>query len=128
MHVFVKIKWFHCFTRVAFIKQKDKHDGVYFQHYRVCSGGCNLVKFELCLGIGMAQRKKKKNPILVEFAAKIRKRRHVLSLTQEELAERAGLHVNYIGGMERAERNPSLTTLFALAAALECSIEDLLSI
>jgi transcriptional regulator with XRE-family HTH domain len=75
----------------------------------------------------MAQaKKKKKDPILVEFAAKVRNRRHALSLTQEQLAEGAGFHVNYIGGIERAGRNPSLTSLIALAKGLNCPARDLL--
>ena len=40
--------------------------------------------------------------------------------------ERAGFHVNYIGGIERAERNPSLTSLFSLAKGLECHLSDIL--
>ena len=75
----------------------------------------------------MAQaKKKKKDPILVAFAAKVRNRRHALSLTQEQLAEEAGFHVNYIGGIERAVRNPSLTSLIALAKGLDCLARDLL--
>lgn len=75
--------------------------------------------------MAQAKKKKKKDPILLAFAAIIRKRRYELSLTQEELAERANFHVNYIGGIERAQRNPSLTSLFALAEALQCSLPDL---
>lgn len=71
-------------------------------------------------------KKKKKNPILVEFAARVRNRRHALALTQEQLAERGDFHVNYIGGIERAERNPSITSLIALARGLECRGKDLL--
>lgn len=74
----------------------------------------------------MAKDKKKKDPLLVLFAEKVKIRRHLLSLTQEELAERVNFHVNYIGGIERAERNPSLTSLVALAKGLKCSITDLL--
>ena len=74
----------------------------------------------------MAQGKKKKDQILIEFAAKVRKKRYELSLTQEDLAERAGFHVNYVGGIERAERNPSLTSIVALAKALKCFPQDLL--
>ncbi len=74
----------------------------------------------------MAQgKKKKKDPILLAFAAIVRKRRYELSLTQEELAERAGFHVNYIGGIERAERNLSLTSIIYLARSLECPVKDL---
>lgn len=74
----------------------------------------------------MAQGKKKKDPILAAFAAVVRRRRHLLSITQKELAERAGFHVNYIGGIERAERNPSLTSMVSLAKGLECSLKELL--
>ncbi|MGA8165023.1 MAG: helix-turn-helix transcriptional regulator [Waddliaceae bacterium] len=75
----------------------------------------------------MAQgKKKKKDPLLLAFAAIVRRRRYELSLTQEELAERANFHVNYVGGIERAERNPSLTSLANLAKGLECSTKDLL--
>jgi len=75
----------------------------------------------------MAQEKrKKKDPILTAFAAMIRRRRYELSLTQEELAERAGFHVNYIGGIERAERNPSLTSLYALAKGLKVPTKEIL--
>ena len=70
---------------------------------------------------------KKKHPFLVEFAAKIRNRRYSLSLTQEQLAERTGLHVNYIGGIERACRNPSLLSIAILAKGLECTITELLT-
>lgn len=75
----------------------------------------------------MAQaKKKKKDPILQSFAAIIRRRRHELSLNQEALAERAGFHVNYIGGIERAERNPSLTSMVSFAKGLECFVKELL--
>jgi hypothetical protein len=38
-----------------------------------------------------------KNPILIEFAKKVRARRHELGVTQEELAEVGDFHVNFIG-------------------------------
>ena len=58
--------------------------------------------------------------------AKIRNRRHELGMTQEQLAEKANFHVNYIGGIERSTRNPSLTSIVVLAKALGLSPKDLM--
>ena len=42
--------------------------------------------------------------------------------SQEELADRAGLHRTYISGVERGVRNPTLTVLEKIAVALGVSI------
>ncbi len=51
----------------------------------------------------------------------IRDKRSALRLSQEELADRAGLHRTYISDLERGARNPTLDSLERLAAALEIS-------
>jgi len=45
-------------------------------------------------------------------------RRRTLGISQEELADRCGLHRTYIGGIERAERNITIATLEQLAEGL----------
>lgn len=69
---------------------------------------------------------KTRSQSLAVLAKKVRLRRHELNLTQEALAERTNCHVNYIGSIERALRNPSYQSLIALANALEISPKDLM--
>lgn len=64
---------------------------------------------------------------ITKFAAgKIRYRREQFGMSQEDLAELSGLHRTYIGSIERAERNITLTTLDKIAIALDCEISELL--
>lgn len=59
-------------------------------------------------------------------AANVKSRRLCLGLSQEELADVCGYHRTYIGSVERAERNVTLSTLEALAKALDVPVEQLL--
>lgn len=68
---------------------------------------------------------------LVALGREIRRQREALGWSQEELAERANLHRNYIGGIERGERNIGVRALFAVLRALklvELRIDDELSL
>lgn len=64
---------------------------------------------------------------LIAAGKAIRRIRTDRGLSQEQLAERAGLHRNYIGFMERGERNASLKTLCTIARSLDITIGELLS-
>ncbi|MBV9923897.1 MAG: helix-turn-helix transcriptional regulator [Acidobacteria bacterium] len=59
------------------------------------------------------------------FGFAIKQRRQKLGISQEALAERAGLHRTYIGDIERGARNLSLENIEKLAKALEIPISDL---
>src|SRR5690606_35900008 len=69
---------------------------------------------------------RKKTRIRVTFGKRVRLKRHELEMTQEELAEKCGLHPTYVGSVERGERNIALENIIALAKGLRCSPKDLL--
>ena len=60
-----------------------------------------------------------------EFGKSIRRKRLALKLTQEKLAERAGISFAFLGHIERGTRIPSFETVCKLADALDCSIDEL---
>jgi transcriptional regulator with XRE-family HTH domain len=61
------------------------------------------------------------------FGRAIREIRHELGISQEELALRADIQRSYLGGIERGERNPSLTNIVKIAKTLEVAPSEILS-
>jgi len=60
------------------------------------------------------------------FGQNLRRKRETLGISQEDLAEKAGLHRTYIGSVERGERNVSIDNMERLAVAVDSTIEQLL--
>lgn len=61
----------------------------------------------------------------LRFAMNVRALRLKKQITQERLAEMAGLHVNYLGSVERGERNVSIQNIEKIANALGVDIRIL---
>ncbi|MCI0721087.1 MAG: helix-turn-helix domain-containing protein [Acidobacteria bacterium] len=59
------------------------------------------------------------------FGQVLRKKRKKLGISQEEFAELCGLHRNYVGGVERGERNIALVNIEKIARALEINLSTL---
>ncbi|GGG11525.1 hypothetical protein GCM10007425_02300 [Lysinibacillus alkalisoli] len=53
------------------------------------------------------------------FGIVLRKQRKAANFSQEQLALQCDLDRTYIGMLERAERQPSLTTIFTICAVLK---------
>lgn len=68
-----------------------------------------------------------KQPILLLFGKSVQQQRKKQGLSQEQLAEKAGVHRTYIGMVERAEKNITLCNIERIANALNISITELLN-
>jgi transcriptional regulator with XRE-family HTH domain len=60
------------------------------------------------------------------MATNVRRARHAKRLTQEELADRAGLSARYLGSIERAAVSASVTVLGQIAQALRVDACELI--
>ena len=62
----------------------------------------------------------------LRFARRLKRERKRAGLTQEELADKTGLSVTFIGLLETAQRRPSIKSLQKIASALGVKAKDLL--
>lgn len=66
-----------------------------------------------------------KEPILLLFGKNVQQHRISQGLSQEKLAELAGVHRTYIRMIERAEKNITLCNIEKIAKALNIQIQEL---
>ena len=59
------------------------------------------------------------------IGTRLRNYRIQQGLSQEKLAERAGLHPTYIGQLERGEKNATIDSILKVSTALDISLEQL---
>jgi transcriptional regulator with XRE-family HTH domain len=58
------------------------------------------------------------DPVLAALGRNIRRRRETIKISQEKLAEKAGLDQTYISGIECGRRNPGIKNVAKIAKAL----------
>ncbi|MEZ5708583.1 MAG: helix-turn-helix transcriptional regulator [Blastomonas sp.] len=58
---------------------------------------------------------------------RVRSRRHELELSQEALADAAGIDRSHMGKIERGERNVTILSLAKIANALDCELSHLVA-
>ena len=68
---------------------------------------------------------KSSEPLLVAFGSAVGEVRRRSGLSQEALAQGAGLQRTYVNEVERGRRNPTLITVARLAEALGISVAEL---
>ena len=65
--------------------------------------------------------------ILIQFGKKVREERLKKGISQERLGELAKVHRTYIGMIERAEKNITLTNMEKIARALGMKVNELVN-
>lgn len=68
-----------------------------------------------------------KDPRLIAFGDKVRQIRKEKGLSQEALADLAGIDRSYMGHLERGDQNITLTKIYQIADALEVPVINLIS-
>lgn len=63
--------------------------------------------------------------ILQQFGKRVREEREKRGLSQEQLGQMAKVHRTYVGMIERAEKNITLTNMQKIASALGKRVNDL---
>jgi len=69
-----------------------------------------------------------KRDVLSKFGDAVRVNRAALGISQEELANRAGVHRTYVGMIERGEKNITLKNIEKFATALQVPMHKLLNL
>jgi DNA-binding XRE family transcriptional regulator len=85
-------------------------------HYTVWTLKCSAANMA-CMVI--------KHPLLKALGERIRERRQALGVSQEALARGCGLHRNVVGRLERGIYNPSVLTLYSIAAEFDVPLSGL---
>ena len=63
-----------------------------------------------------------REPVLVAFGAAVRRHRREHGWSQEEFADRVGIHRTYVGDVERGARTIGLVNIARIAQALGVSV------
>ena len=74
----------------------------------------------------MSRGARSKQSARMRFALRLRALRKERGLSQEDLADLAGIHRTYVGSVERGERNVSIDSMERLALALKVDLSQLL--
>lgn len=70
----------------------------------------------------------KNKQLLVALGKQIRELRNKQKYSQEDLANEADIPISQIGRIERGETNPTISTLFVIAMALDIDLKTLVDI
>lgn len=79
-------------------------------------------------GVTRVSAKTDKNELLKRFGMAVRRYRETIRLSQEALADAAGIERSHMGRIERGERNVSLLNIAKIASSLGLTLEQLFTL
>lgn len=82
-------------------------------------------KLKYITPIDEGQNRKLRREFTTQLSARLKEVRKERKLTQQELAEKAGLHLTYVGHLELGKYHPTVYVMWKIAKALGVSINDL---
>jgi transcriptional regulator with XRE-family HTH domain len=68
-----------------------------------------------------------KKAFLVKLGQNIRQEREKQKLSRQTLAERAGMSIDFLGGIEKARQNPSILKILDISEALDTNFIELVT-
>lgn len=80
---------------------------------------------DLPRNLAETENRKLRREFTQRFSERLKSLRKATGLTQQQLAEAAGLHLTYIGHLELGKYHPTLFVVWKIAKALGVSLDDL---
>lgn len=77
--------------------------------------------------IDAGDNKKLRQDFTERLSRRLREIRKAKRITQQELAERAGLHLTYVGHLEAGKYHPTVFVMWKLAKALGIGLDELIN-
>ncbi len=87
----------------------------------------SMTRLILNASLSTSSNKKLRQKFLGKFRINLRKIRKLKGLTQQELAEKSGLHLTYVGHLELGKYMPTLFVAWKLAQTLGVNVDKLIN-
>jgi DNA-binding XRE family transcriptional regulator len=72
-----------------------------------------------------SENRKLRKEFTKQLSARLKEVRRAKKMTQQELAEKAGLHLTYVGHLELGKYHPTVYVMWKIAKALGISMSEL---
>ena len=86
-----------------------------------------MAKLSIKGDLGARENTRLREEFTGRLSERLREVRKNRKMTQQEVAEKAGLHLTYIGHLEAGKYHPTMFVVWKIAKALGVSLDDLIN-